>query len=159
MMEDQENYFLENVDINENVVTLRELCERRKILLEKKRKILNKFNYQNQAVIQPVLTLFSKNQNLIPERLLSENLTSEFTTLTTILDPPESIQNEDYSSPTPIKSNNVAENHNNNIDFTSDDNLFVNLSDITNLKLLSPECVAWFPEREIEENKKKRKGD
>ncbi|XP_045451108.1 uncharacterized protein LOC123660006 [Melitaea cinxia] len=154
MMEDQENFILENADFNDNVVTLRELCERRKILLQKKKDILNICNYQNKAAIQPVTTPLSQNQNLTPEIPLSENLTSEFTTLTTILDPPESMQNVDYNIPTSIKSNDVTENHNNDIDFTSHDNFFDNLSDITNLKSLSPECTEWFPEREIEENEK-----
>lgn len=133
-MEDQDNFILENADISENVVTLRELSERRKILLQKKREILNMFNYQNQAVIQPVSTSLSENQNLKPEISLSDKLLSEFTTLTTILDPPESMRNEDYNIPTPIESNDVAENHNNDIDFLSDDHSFVNLSAITNLK-------------------------
>lgn len=43
--------------------------------------------------------------------LLSENLTPEFTTLTTILDPLESMQNEDYNITTLIKCNYVSEYH------------------------------------------------
>lgn len=164
MMEDQENFILEDADINKNVVTLRELAERRKILLQKKREILNRFNYQNQPVIQPVSTHLSENQNLPPmiplsenQNLpLSENLTSEFTTLTTILDPPDTMQSEYLS--TLIDSDDVAENlMTNDVDFTSDDPSFVNLSDITNLKPLTPDCVEWFPEREMKENKKTEK--
>lgn len=162
-MEDQENFILEDADINKNVVTLRELAERRKVLLQKKREILNRLNYQNQPVIQPVSTPLSENQNLPPEIPmsdnenvpLSENFTSEFTTLTTILDPPDTMQSEYLS--TPIDSNDVAENlMTSDVDFMCDHS-FVNLSDITNLKPLSPDSVEWFPEREMEENKKNRK--
>ncbi|KAJ8712479.1 hypothetical protein PYW07_005321 [Mythimna separata] len=163
-MEDQDTdvFLLENADINSDVVTLKDLSERREILLEKKREILNKQTYQNETKSQTVPIPASFNP-----ASQNQNLTSEFTTLTTVLDPALT-QNEDDRITYPIELNvNVIEHNNDGLDFPSDDSSadpsFVLLSDITNLKPLSPENVEWFPEREIEQtskkNNKRRKGN
>lgn len=93
-----------------------------------------------------------------------ENFTSEFATLTTVFDPVSTQDREGIVTPIEINVN-VIEHHNDDSDFSSDDSVadpsFVALSDITNLRPLSPENMEWFPEREIEEksNKRKRKGN
>lgn len=157
-MEDQENVdcFLENACIDDEVVTLKDLCERRNALLEKKKEILNKLNYKNQPALQ-IVTIPVSEEIEQEQECRNENVTSEFTTLTTVFDPV--LQNEDdYIATSTVLNDN---------DFSSDDSVadpsFVALSDITNLKPLSPDNMEWFPEREIEEtsnrNKKKHKGD
>lgn len=139
-MEDEENdeLFLENADTSGDVVTLRDLCERRKILFQKKMEIVNKLTSGNQQQKKVSVPLSDELQQIFP----NQNCTSEFTTHTTILDPTL-------------------------LDFSSDDSVtdpsFVTLSDITNLKPLSSENTEWFPEREIEDtqknNTRKRKGN
>lgn len=168
-MEDEDNseVFLKNADINDDVVTLRDLCERRNILLQKKKEILCKRYHK--------MKLISENQQQeivsvpLSEKLEQEpdnHLTSEFTTLTTVLDP-TSTQNKDNIE-TPFEMNVNIEEHNKNVlEFSSDDLVadpsFVALSDITNLEPLSSENTEWFPEREIEDTEKKtgrkRKGN
>lgn len=169
-MEDEENteVFLKNADINDEVVTLRDLYERRKRLLQKKKEIL----YKRYHDIK--LTSENQQQKIVSVPLSEEleqepvnHLTSEFTTLTTVLDP-TSTQNRDYNIETPFAINDNIEEHNKNvIEFSSDDLVtdpsFVALSDITNLEPLSSENAEWFPEREIEDTVKKtgskRKGN
>ncbi|CAK1584257.1 unnamed protein product, partial [Parnassius mnemosyne] len=168
-MEDGENEeFLENVDINDDVVTLRDLFERRKILLRKKKEILNKQYYANKLAAE------NQQQELVSVPLSGEleqeppnqNLTSELTTLTTILDT-TSTQNRDENITSIDVNINIVEPNKNDLEFSSDDSVtdpsFVALSDITNLKPLSPANTEWFPEREIEntakKNGRKRKGN
>ncbi|CAG4952236.1 unnamed protein product [Parnassius apollo] len=170
MMEDGENeeLFLENVDINDDVVTLRDLFERRKILLRKKKEILNKQYYANKLAAE------NQQQELVSVPLSGEleqeppnqNLTSELTTLTTILDT-TSTQNRDENITSIDVNINIVEPNKNDLEFSSNDSVtdpsFVALSDITNLKPLSPANTEWFPEREIEntakKNGRKRKGN
>lgn len=178
-MEDNNNInILKDADISSGVLTLQELCERRKILLQKKRQILNKGKTPSQTIAPRAKELEQETQ--------CESLTSEYTTLTTIPDP-VTTANDDVIIPnvvyedlithvevyeniiTPIDANVLVMGHgNNNFDFSSDDSVadptYVALSEITNLKPMSPYNIEWFPEREIEEIsknfiKRKRKGD
>ncbi|CAG4999271.1 unnamed protein product [Parnassius apollo] len=96
----------------------------------------------------------------------NQNLTSELTTLTTILDT-TSTQNRDENITSIDVNINIVVPNKNDLEFSSDDSVtdpsFVALSDITNLKPLSPANTEWFPEREIEntakKNGRKRKGN
>lgn len=154
-MENQENhsFTLENADVNDEVITLKDL--------KKNEEIIRKCNYQNQPPLQ--LDSIPSSDNILQQDQ-NQDITSEFITLTKALSLAP-IQNDNKITPLELNVNVIE--HNDGPDFSSDDSLadpsYVALSNITNLKPLSPENVEWFPEREIEEklkrSKKKRKGD
>ncbi|KAL4716245.1 hypothetical protein ACJJTC_004739 [Scirpophaga incertulas] len=155
---------LEGADINSNVLTLQELAERRKVLLAKKRVILDKLN-QNELQLETISTP-SKTLDL-PYH--NSDLTCEYTTLTTVIDP----SFVDTSNIILAETDNIIietqsciqiDNHNNPLNDTATDSSFVPLSEITNIRPLSPGNIEWFPERDQDEtsknmNKRKRKGD
>ncbi|XP_046963625.1 uncharacterized protein LOC124542320 [Vanessa cardui] len=162
-MENQDNHSFpfENADVADDVISLKDLLERRNILLKKKEEIIRKHNDHNQPPLQSDSKPSSDN---ILQQEQNHDITSEFNTFTTLL---STVPTQRENKITPLELNvNVVE-HNDGLDFSSDDSVadpsYVALSDITNLKPLSPENMEWFPEREIEEksktNKKKRKGD
>ncbi|KAL4718643.1 hypothetical protein ACJJTC_000426 [Scirpophaga incertulas] len=132
---------LEGADINSNVLTLQDLAERR--------------------VEIPSRTLDLPYHN--------GDLTCEYTTLTTVIDP----SFVDTSNIILAKTENIIietqpciliDNHNNPLNDFATDSSFVPLSEITNVRTLLPGNIEWFPERGQDETsknmyKRKRKGD
>jgi hypothetical protein len=147
----------ENVNINEKVVTLQDLYERRKILIEKRRQI---FNNQKEQ-ISPI----PKEVEKVSDRDDFMNVTSEFDTLPIVYGQEPITDTENISNPNHIEINVNIVPQSNDGDFSSDDSVadpsFVPLAEITNLQALSPDNIQWFPERDIMEgsdkNKKQRK--
>ncbi|CAG9570688.1 unnamed protein product [Danaus chrysippus] len=138
-MENQDNHSFpfENADVADDVISLKDLLERRNILLKKKEEIIRKHNDHNQPPLQSDSKPSSDN---ILQQEQNHDITSEFNTFTTLL---STVPTQRENKITPLELNvNVVE-HNDGLDFSSDDSVadpsYVALSDITNLKPLSPE--------------------
>lgn len=151
----------ENADINEKVVTLQDLYEKRKILLAKRNKIIN--NQEKQKFVQ-----FPSPPIKEAEKISHDDIvTSELDTLSIVYGQ-ELIASKENNNPNNIDVDDDTVQQKNNGDFSSDDSVadpsFVPLSEITDLQPLSPDNTEWFPERDMEErdknkNQRKRKGN
>lgn len=146
--ENDHSFSLENADVNEDLITLEELCERRNTLIQMKEEIIRKRNCQNQLPLQ--LDSIPTSENIFQQDTNQD--VTQINTLTIVLSPAP-IQNNNKLTPLELNVNVIE--YNDGLDFSSDDSVgdpsYVALSDITNLKPLSPENLEWFPEREIEE--------
>lgn len=147
-----ENY-LEGACINDNVVTLRQLQQRRQDLLQKKKHILE--NMVSKPTFTELAPLVQPVYPAAADDIVVS--TATFTTIENDSNYLETTTNDtigpalDHGSVTIIESLS----NENRISFGSDDSVadpsyVVPLSDITNVQPLDSFDVNWFPEREIE---------